>query len=66
MFIFNISNNLINTQQFMQMASLINQLMVKTVKFQETYLRGKNHKTLKSLWKDLIAAMQWGEYSELL
>ena len=50
----------------MQMASLINQLMVKTVKFQETYLRGKNHKTLKSLWKDLIAAMQWGEYSELL
>lgn len=48
-----------NYHQFMQMASLINQLMVKTVKFQETYLCGKNHKTLRSLWKDLVAAMQW-------
>jgi len=48
-----------NDHQFMQMASLINQLMVKTVKFQNTYLRGKNHKTLKRLWKDLVAVMQW-------
>ncbi len=48
-----------NYHQFMQMASLINQLMVKTVKFQENHLRGKNYKTLKNLWKDLVAVMQW-------
>lgn len=33
-----------NYHQLMKMASLINQLMVKTVKFQETYLRGKTIK----------------------
>ena len=48
-----------NYYQFMQMAYLINQLMVKTIQFKKDYLDGKNHKTLKSLWQQLIAAMQW-------
>lgn len=48
-----------NYYQFMQMAYLIHQLMVKTIPFKADYLDGKNHKTLKSLWQHLIAAMQW-------
>jgi hypothetical protein len=48
-----------NYYQFMQMAYLINQLMVKTIQFKSCYLDGKNHKTLKSIWQDIIAAMQW-------
>jgi hypothetical protein len=48
----------------MQIAYLINQLMVISVHFQETYLNGKNHQTLKSLWQDLIAAMKWAELDE--
>jgi len=50
-----------NYFQFMQMAYLINQLMVKRTRFQEGYLQGKNHPTLKSLWEDLIAAMKWAK-----
>ena len=48
-----------NYFQFMQMAYLINQLVVKRTRFQEDYLQGKNHPTLKSLWEDLVAAMKW-------
>jgi hypothetical protein len=48
-----------NYHQFMQMASMINQLMVKTIHFKQTFLCVKNYKTLKSLWKDMIAVMQW-------
>ncbi len=50
-----------NYYQLMQMAHLINQLMILSVHFQSTYLKGKNHSTLKSLWQDLIAAMKWAE-----
>jgi hypothetical protein len=48
-----------NYHQFMQMVSLINQIMVKTVQFKQNFLCVKNHKTLKSLWKDIVAVMQW-------
>ena len=50
-----------NYYQLMQMAHLINQLMVLSTHFQEAYFSGKNHPTLKSLWQDLIAAMKWAE-----
>ena len=50
-----------NYYQLMQMAHLINQLMILSVHFQSTYLKGKNHPTLKNLWQDLIAAMKWAE-----
>ena len=53
-----------NYYQLMQMAYLINQLMVISTHFQEIYLKGKNHQTLKSLWQDLIAAMKWAELDE--
>jgi len=50
-----------NYYQLMQMAHLINQLMILSTHFQEAYFSGKNHPTLKSLWQDLIAAMKWAE-----
>jgi len=50
-----------NYFQFMQMAHLINQLMVKRTLFQAEYLQGKNHPTLVSIWSDLIAAMKWAK-----
>jgi hypothetical protein len=50
-----------NYFQFMQMAYLINQLMVKGTRFQEKFLHDKNHPTVKSLWGDLIAAMKWAK-----
>jgi len=53
-----------NYYQLMQIAHLINQLMVMNAHFQEVYLSGKNHPTLKSLWQDLIAAMKWAELDE--
>ena len=53
-----------NYYQLMQMAYLINQLMVISIHFQADYLKGKNHQTLKSLWQDLIAAMKWAELDE--
>ena len=37
----------------MQMGYLINQLMVKSTVFQETFMKDKDHPTLQSLWKDL-------------
>jgi len=48
-----------NYFQLMQMGYLINQLMVKSVKFQEKFMQTKNHPTLQSLWDELIAAMKW-------
>jgi hypothetical protein len=36
-----------NYYQLMQMAYLINQLMVISIHFQADYLKGKNHQTLK-------------------
>ncbi len=53
-----------NYYQLMQIAYLINQLMVISVHFQEAYLNGKNHQTLKSLWINLIAVMKWTELDE--
>jgi len=50
-----------NYHQLMQIAHLINQLMVLSIQFRETFLNSKNHPTLKSLWRDLIAAMKWAK-----
>jgi hypothetical protein len=50
-----------NYFQLMQMAYLINQLMVKSTRFQDIFFKAKNPPTLKSLWQDLIAAMKWAE-----
>ena len=50
-----------NYFQFMQMGHLINQLMVKSTVFQETFMKDKDHPTLQSLWKDLDAAMKWAK-----
>lgn len=48
-----------NYYAFMQMAHLIHQLMTQTIHFQTTYLQGKNHPTLKHLWEQFLAAMEW-------
>ena len=48
-----------NYYQFMQMAHLIHQLMLKRQTFVNTYLTGMNHPTVKALWGDLLGAMQW-------
>ena len=48
-----------NYYQFMQMAHLIHQLMLKRQTFVVTYLTGANHLTVKALWDDLVGAMQW-------
>ena len=50
-----------NYYQFMQMAHLIHQLMLKRQTFVETWLQGNNHPTVKSLWEDLLGAMQWSK-----
>ncbi len=50
-----------NYYQLMQIAHLINQLMILSCHFQEAYLSSKNHPTLKSLWQELIAVMKWAE-----
>ncbi len=39
-----------NYYQLMQIAYLINQLMVLSTQFREAFLESKNHPTLKSLW----------------
>ena len=48
-----------NYFQFMQMGYLINQLMVKSRVFQETFMQDKDHPTLQSLWKELTEVMKW-------
>ena len=53
-----------NYFQFMQMAHIIHQLMTLTTRFQEKFMCAKNHPTLKNLWRDLVAAMQWFEFDE--
>ncbi len=50
-----------NYFQFMQMAHLIHQLMTLNTRFQEGFMTAKNHPTLKNLWLDLVAVMQWLE-----
>ncbi len=50
-----------NYYQFIQIAHLINQLMINSMRFQNAYFSTKNHPTLKSLWQSLIAAMKWAE-----
>jgi hypothetical protein len=53
-----------NYFQFMQMAHLIHQLMTINTRFQENFMKAKNHPTLKNLWRDLVAVMQWVELDE--
>jgi len=50
-----------NYFQLMQMAHLTHQLMTLNTRFQEGFMTAKNHPTLKSLWLDLAAVMQWVE-----
>ena len=50
-----------NYYQLMQIAHLINQLMINSIHFQKTYFSTKNHPTLKNLWENFIAAMKWAE-----
>jgi len=50
-----------NYFQFMQMAHIIHQLMTLNTRFQETFMKEKNHPTLKDLWKKLVGAMEWAE-----
>ena len=44
--------------------TLINQLMTLNTRFQESFMTGKNHPTLKNLWRSLVAAMEWAELDE--
>ena len=53
-----------NYFQFMQMAHLIHQLMTLNTRFQEDFMRAKNHPTLKNLWLDLVSAMKWVDLDE--
>jgi hypothetical protein len=53
-----------NYFQFMQMAHIIHQLMTLSTRFHEAFLKAKNHPTLKNLWLDLVAVMQWLELDE--
>ena len=50
-----------NYFQFMQMAHIIHQLMTLNSRFLEGFMKAKNHPTLKNLWLDLVAVMQWVE-----
>jgi hypothetical protein len=45
----------------MQMAHIIHQLMTLNTRFQECFMKAKNHPTLKNLWLDLVAVMRWVE-----
>ncbi len=53
-----------NYFQFMQMAHIIHQLMTLNTRFHEAFLKAKNRPTLKNLWLDLVAVMQWLELDE--
>jgi len=53
-----------NYFQFMQMAHIIHQLMTLNTRFQECFMKAKNHPTLKNLWLDLVAVMQWAELDD--
>jgi hypothetical protein len=53
-----------NYFQVMQMAHIIHQLMTLNTRFQECFMKAKNHPTLKNLWLDLVAVMRWVELDE--
>jgi len=53
-----------NYFQFMQMAHLIHQLMTLNTRFQEGFMKAKNHPALKNLWLDLVSVMQWLKLDE--
>ena len=53
-----------NYFQFAQMAHMIHQLMTLNTRFQEDFMRAKNHPTLRNLWRELVAAMQWFDFDE--
>jgi hypothetical protein len=38
--------------------------MTLNSRFQEGFMKAKNHPTLKNLWLDLVAVMQWLELDE--
>ena len=48
----------------MQMAHIIHKLMTLNTRFHQAFLNAKNHPTLKNLWLDLVAVMQWLELDE--
>jgi hypothetical protein len=48
-----------NYYQMMQIAHMIHQLMIYSTRFQDTYLKAKNHPTIKALWQQMIAALCW-------
>ena len=50
-----------NYFQFMQLAFIIHQLMTLNTCFLKYFMKAKNHPTLKNLWLDLVAVMQWVE-----
>ena len=53
-----------NYFQFMQMAHIIHQLMTINTRFQENFMKAPNHPTLKNLWSNLVAVMQWVDLDE--
>ncbi len=53
-----------NYFQFMQMAHLIHQLMTLNTRFQESFMKAPNHPTLKNIWSNLVAVMQWFDLDE--
>lgn len=53
-----------NYFQFMQMAHIIHQLMTLNTRFQESFMKAKNHPTLKKFWHELVGAMGWAELDE--
>jgi hypothetical protein len=46
--------------------TIIHQLMTLNTRFQEAFMKGKNHPTLKDLWKKLAGAMEWAELDDEL
>ena len=53
-----------NYFQFMQMAHIIHQLMTINTRFQEKFMKAPNHPTLKNLWFNLVAVMQFVDFDE--
>lgn len=53
-----------NYFQFMQMAHLIHQLMTLNTRFQESFMKASNHPTLRNIWSNLVAVMQWVDFDE--
>lgn len=53
-----------NYFQFMQMAHLIHQLMTLNTRFQDSFMKAPNHPTLRNIWSNLVAVMQWVDFEE--